>query len=237
MLKSKQPRWQSIPYWVIIVLCTIAGVLFALFASWRSIVPAQPVLIQLPPLPVDAVAIHSIDIRRFFRAAPRIQAADGQVYGWSSGGEWIPKPTPLAEIAGDPCPSASQENDILIDCQSAVPEEVDYIWETDSSPLAELIGDPCTPKNVAFIKASAAPVIDCQVVRTTGEWCPGTLVSIAVTERGDVWELTEDQPCLFFFGVNVLFLGFAGFVLGVILAGLRKIVLLVLKRLPAAGNG
>lgn len=235
MLKPKQIRWQSIPSWLIVVLCTIAGILFALFASWHTIIPAQPVLTQLPPLPTGAVAIHSFYIRGFFQAFPRIQAADGQLHGWT-GEKWSPKPSPLAETAGDPCPLAPQENDVLIDCQSAVPEEVDYIWKADSSPLAELIGGPCTPKNVALIEASAAPVIDCQVVRTTGEWCPGALVSIAVTERGDVWELTEDQTCLFFFGVNVLLFGPAGLVLGVILVGLRKIAVPLLKRLPASRN-
>lgn len=229
------------------MLCTIAGVLFALLVNWHTIIPAQPVLTQLPPLPIDAVAIHSIDIRSFFRAAPRIQAADGQVYGWSSGGEWIPKPSSSAETAGVPCPPASQENATLIeasapttpliDCQSTVPEKVDYIWEPDSSSLAEVSGDPCTPESIALIEASAAPVIDCQVVRTIGEWCPGTLVSIAVTEGGDVWELTEESICLSFFGLYATVFGPAGFALGVILVVLRKIVLAVLKWLPKSGNG
>jgi len=230
ILKPKQIRWQSIPSWLIVVLCTIAGILFAFFPSWHTIIPAQPVLTQLAPLPADAVAIHSIDIRRSFRAAPRIQAADGQTYGWTSGKEWAPKPSPSAETTSDPCPPAPQGNNTLMDCQDVAPEIVDYIWEPDSSPLAAVSGDPCTAENITLIEVSSAPVIDCQIVRTTGEWCPGTLVSIAITEKGDVWELTEDQPCLFFFGVKVLLFGLAGFVLGVILVGLRKIVAAMLKR-------
>lgn len=197
MLKPKQTRWQSIPSWSIIALCTSAGVLFALLVNWHTIIPAQPLLTQLPPLPIDAVAIHSFELKGFFRAVPHIQAADGKVYDWISGKEWISQPSPLAEVSGD----------------------------------------PCTPESIALIGASAAPVIDCQVVRTIGEWCPGTLVSIAVTEGGDVWELTEESVCLFFFGLYATVFGPAGFALGVILVVLRKIVFAVLKRLPASGNG
>ena len=189
-VKPKQTRWQSIPSWLIVVLYTIAGILFAFFASWNTIIPAQPELIPLPSLPIDAVAIHSFELRGFFQAIPHIQAADGQVYDWTSGKKWIP----------------------------------------ELSPLAEVFGDPCTSENIALIEASSAPIIDCQVIRTTGEWRPGTLVSIAITEKGDVWELTEESICLFCFAINVIFFAPAGFALGVILVVLRKIVVALLKR-------
>jgi hypothetical protein len=30
-----------------------------------------------------------------------------------------------------------------------------------------------------------------------GEWCPGNIISIAITENGEVWRLGKVPPCLF----------------------------------------
>ena len=193
MCSGRTVRWlRRVPFWLIIPLCTLAGILGALLVSWHTILPARPVPAALPTLPINAIAIRSIDTPSFFRADPHIQTADGQVYHlvWEQGA---------------------------------------YTWKLDSSPGAAEPGGACTPKNIELIEASAAPIVDCQGVRTVGEWCPGPFVSIAVTERGDVWELTEEPVCLFIFGMVASVFAPAGFALGVVIVVLRRIILFVVR--------
>ena len=103
-------------------------------------------------------------------------------------------------------------------------EQGAYDWQINDFPLLAKTGDPCSSENVRLIETTASPIIDCQVVRTVGEWCPGTIVSFAVTENGDVWELVETPTCLFVFGLLIRIFVPAGFVLGVIIVVVRKII-------------
>jgi hypothetical protein len=57
--KPKLTRWRSIPSWLIILFCTIGGILFALIVAWDTIIPKKGVPTPLPIPPIGAVAIHS----------------------------------------------------------------------------------------------------------------------------------------------------------------------------------
>jgi hypothetical protein len=183
---AKLAWWQSMPSWLIIVLCCSVGVLYAFVVTRETIFPEQSAPTPLPPLPAVGVAISGIETPHFFQANPYIQAADGQIY-------------------------------------SLIWEQGAYNWQIKASPSTATAGDLCSPANVRLIEATASPVIDCRVVRTVGEWCPGTIVSFAVTDEGDVWELVETPTCLFFFGTLITLFVPAGFVLGVIIVVVRQI--------------
>jgi hypothetical protein len=104
-----------------------------------------------------------------------------------------------------------------------------YVWQINSTPSADQIGGQCSPENIRLIEESVSSVIDCKAVRTRGEWCPGTIVSIAVSEKGDVWRLVETPTCLFFFWTLMTLFVPAGFVLGVIVVVIRKIAMTQIK--------
>jgi hypothetical protein len=97
------------------------------------------------------------------------------------------------------------------------------LWQPINSPSEIRNGDPCTHANIVLIEVASDPIIECQVVRTIGEWCPGTTVSIAITKTGEVWRLVEKPPCLYFFFSLLTFFIPAGFILGVIIVFLKKI--------------
>jgi hypothetical protein len=183
---AKLAWWQSMPSWLIIVLCCGVGVLYAFTISRETVFPERSAPNPLPPLPAVGVAISGIETGYFFQADPYIQAADGQIY-------------------------------------SLIWEQGAYNWQIKTSSSIATAGGLCSPENVRLIEATASPVVDCQVVRTVGEWCPGTIVSFAVTEKGDVWKLVETPTCLFFFGTLITLFVPAGFILGVIIVVVRKI--------------
>ena len=108
-----------------------------------------------------------------------------------------------------------------------------YSWEVLPEPMPAAASDPCNSEDIALIESASGALLDCQVVRTVGEWCPGTVASIAVTENGQVWELAQEQPCPFFVGIAAVQLALLGFVVGILIVVLRKVMLIIMKRRTA----
>lgn len=78
-------------------------------------------------------------------------------------------------------------------------------WE----PIAAVSGrdgsEECARDSQQELEAAAGPLIACRAVQTTGEWCPGNLVSFGITEQGEVWRVDRVWPCTFMFGIGLSF--------------------------------
>ncbi len=105
-----------------------------------------------------------------------------------------------------------------------------YSWQATQLHPASKNGEDCTDDIVKRIENSSATTIDCQTIRTIGEWCPGDVVSIAITENGVVWELIEQPPCYFFTFIFLTLTVPAGFILGILLAGGKRIALFIMTK-------
>jgi hypothetical protein len=105
-----------------------------------------------------------------------------------------------------------------------------YTWQASQLHPALKNGDACSSDIVERIENSSTTIIDCQTIRTIGEWCPGNVVSIAITENGVVWELIEQPPCYFFTFIFLTLTVPAGFFLGILLAGGKRIALFIMTK-------
>ena len=82
MLHTFHLRFRTIPTWVILLIPTMFGFLFAFISSWPLLFPTQEEPFQLPAPPVTAVHFQGIEATHFFEANPYIQGIDGQIYDY-----------------------------------------------------------------------------------------------------------------------------------------------------------
>jgi hypothetical protein len=105
-------------------------------------------------------------------------------------------------------------------------------WEMTPLPAGLNPGEAC-PENRQRPLAVAGEIVECRTVGTLGEWCPGPIVSFAITANGEVWRHNHQQPCTF--PLIYLLLIFLPVLLavGVFLAALRRIILRIRRRTVA----
>jgi hypothetical protein len=105
-----------------------------------------------------------------------------------------------------------------------------YNWQPTDLHTDLISGEHCSNETVRLIEVDSETITECRTVRTIGEWCPGHIVSVAISDEGSVWRLIETPPC---YTMTIIFLTLtvpAGFALGVILAISKHIVLFMIKR-------
>ncbi len=190
---SKQPKWQSIPSWLIIVLCCSAGAVPLLLIYLAGVLSEGPVLSALPPLPAAGMTLYGIDTPWFHAADPYLQSAEGEIY-------------------------------------ALIGEQGDYAWQATTAPPA-FVKDvaPCSPRIVRWFERTTAPVVDCRVIETMGEWCMGPRVAFAITEEGEVWRRVKPSSCSNLFLIFMVLFIVAGFIVGILLVGIRKILIAWLR--------
>jgi hypothetical protein len=101
---------------------------------------------------------------------------------------------------------------------------VEQPWEP-TAMIADLDTGIDCPRNSQTPLDNAGTIVDCKTVQVLGEWCPGPIVSFAVTESGEVWRHDHVQPCTFAFSYALVIFLAVAFVIGLLLALSRKVVL------------
>jgi hypothetical protein len=105
-----------------------------------------------------------------------------------------------------------------------------YDWQPTALHTDLISGQQCSNETVRLIEVDSEAITECRTVRTIGEWCPGHIVSVAISKEGAVWRLIETPPC---YTMTIIFLTLtvpAGFALGVILAISKHVVLFMMRR-------
>lgn len=111
-----------------------------------------------------------------------------------------------------------------------------YSWEVSTGWDVDIPDVPCSRKILRLMERSAGPLIDCQGVHTMGEWCEGPVISFAITNSADVWQITEDTRCIQFLPAAWMFFALAGFVIGVFISLFVSIVAGMRAARKAASN-
>lgn len=97
-------------------------------------------------------------------------------------------------------------------------------WSLETFPASGSDGEPCSVDIISSFEASASPIADCQSAAISGEWCPGPIVSIATTRKGEVWQITENPPCPYAYIIGLWLIEPYFLVLGLIVVGFRFLV-------------
>jgi hypothetical protein len=100
----------------------------------------------------------------------------------------------------------------------------DPAWEAASQPGAT-DDDPCGEAHRQALTEAAGRLADCREVQPPGEWCPAPIFAYAVGSDGSVWQLRDEQPCVFATVVAFVVLGLMGSVVGLGIAVTRLLVL------------
>lgn len=102
-------------------------------------------------------------------------------------------------------------------------------WQPGSLPesTADL---PCAPERLRRIEAEVGEITACREVEPLGEWCPAPITAYALTPEGEVWEFRKERFCTFGTVLYAMGLGIGGFVLGLVIAGVRLLILSVADR-------
>ena len=97
-------------------------------------------------------------------------------------------------------------------------------WSLETFPASGNDGESCSAKIISLFRASAGPIEDCQTAAISGEWCPGPIMSLAVTRTGEIWQTAENPSCFFAFQLGVWLIKPYFLLLGLIIIGFRFLV-------------
>jgi hypothetical protein len=103
-------------------------------------------------------------------------------------------------------------------------------WLETARPANLARGAACNNERQASIEASADPLVDCRTIRTLSEWCPGPVVSFGLGSDGQLWELSEGQPCGFALKLSLIIFVPAGLALGLVLVLLKQLGLAIMRQ-------
>ncbi len=92
-----------------------------------------------------------------------------------------------------------------------------YNLSIDAPTEEQMENYQCRPYFLSQIEATAGKVANCQTIQTFGEWCPGAVVSYALTKENTLWILEKRQPCALSFVISFIALGISGFIFGLLI--------------------
>lgn len=105
-------------------------------------------------------------------------------------------------------------------------------WSTEIFYEPRNDGKPCSAEIVNLLQSSAGALVECQTAQIYGEWCPGPIVSIAITETGEVWEIDEYLFCGFVFQMSLFLVEAISLLVGLFIASFK----LIAKWFPYEGD-
>ena len=96
-------------------------------------------------------------------------------------------------------------------------------WSTENQHETRNFGEYCSAEILSLMQDRAGSIVDCQTAPIAGEWCPGPIVSVAVTETGEVWQMAENEPCGFVFRTSLFLIEVLSLLVGLFLASFKLI--------------
>ncbi|WP_420630060.1 hypothetical protein [Candidatus Leptofilum sp.] len=96
-------------------------------------------------------------------------------------------------------------------------------WSSENLHDTKNDGESCSVEILSLMQDEAGVIVDCQTAHIVGEWCAGPIVSVAVTETGEVWEMAENEPCGFVFKTSLFLIEILSLLVGLYLASFKLI--------------
>ena len=100
-------------------------------------------------------------------------------------------------------------------------EEEGQKWSADAFAETTNEGEPCSTEITNLMQASAGPIVECSTAAIVGEWCPGPIISVAITEMGEVWQTDEYKPCTYVYERSIFLIEIPFLLLGLVIAIFR----------------
>jgi hypothetical protein len=94
----------------------------------------------------------------------------------------------------------------------------EYLHETGND------GEPCSAEVISLMQDATDSIVECQTAPIIGEWCPGPITSIAITETGKVWQTNEYKPCTYAYERSILLIEIPFLLLGLVIVIFRWLV-------------
>lgn len=85
-------------------------------------------------------------------------------------------------------------------------------------------GEPCSTEIISLIEASSGPIVECLTAAIIGEWCPGPITSVAITEMGEVWQTDEYEPCTYAYERSIFLIEIPFLLLGLVIVIFRWLI-------------
>ena len=96
-------------------------------------------------------------------------------------------------------------------------------WSTENLHDTIDDGELCSPEILSLIQDAAGSIVECQTAHIIGEYCSGPIVSVAVTEAGEVWQMSENEPCDYVFKTSLFLIEILSLLIGLFLASFKLI--------------